>query len=211
MAALRVETIVVGPIQTNCYVVWPEGQNRCWIIDPGGLPSPITAVVKQYCLEPQMLVITHGHWDHFVGNRCLKNRWPNLSIAVHEMDAPALPDPGVNLSVSLFGKLIKSPPADRLLKDGEHLSLGEFDFEVIHTPGHSPGSVCLYCPGQQVVFVGDLIFEGGGVGRTDLPHGSTEELYRSIEKLFRRIAPETIIYPGHGPKSRADRERMMFV
>lgn len=211
MSELHVETIVVGPIETNCYVIWLAGEENCWIIDPGGFARPVKAAVDRRNLKPELIVITHGHWDHFFGNNGLRKRWPDLSIAVHEKDAPALPDPGVNLSVSMFGKLVKSPAADRILKDGDKLSLLSAEFEVIHTPGHSPGSISLYCAQQQIVFVGDLIFAGGGVGRTDLPQSSTEDLYRSIETLFNRIGPETIIYSGHGPPSRADKERTIFL
>lgn len=211
MTSIHVETIPIGPIETNCYVVWPEGQPACWIIDPGGLPKPVIKVVEANSLTPEMIVITHGHWDHFIGNRCLKKRWPDLPIAVHEIDGPALRNPNINLSMSLLGKLVKSPPADRLLHEGDRLTLGPFQFEVIHTPGHCPGSVCLYSSECDVVFVGDLIFQGGGIGRTDFPNGSSDELYRSIEKLFKTIGPNTVIYPGHGPATSADKERMMFV
>jgi len=211
MTTINVEKIEIGPIATNSYLVWPEGENACWIIDPGGLPKPIISAVERNGLEPEMIIITHGHWDHFLGNRCLKGRWPEVPIAVHEADAEALPNPNVNLSVSMFGKLIKSPPADRLLHEGDKLRLGEFEFEVIHTPGHSPGGICLYCSDKQIAFVGDLIFAGGGVGRTDLPRASTDQLYNSIDKFFKRVANETVIYPGHGEATRADRERVMLI
>lgn len=211
MTQLLVETIPLGPIQTNCYVIHPESANVCWIIDPGGLPKPVIERIEAKNLQPEMLIVTHGHWDHFIGNRCLKDRWPQLPIAIHETDAPALPDPNVNLSLSFLGRFIKSPEADRLLRDGDRLALGNLELEVIHTPGHCPGSICLYCDQIPAAFVGDLIFAGGGVGRTDLPHSSTEQLYESIQRFLTRIRPETTLYPGHGPPTSAEQERSLLL
>lgn len=211
MSSLRVETIEMGPIQTNCHVVWAEGDAACWIVDPGGPPKPAIRLIEREGLTPALIVITHGHWDHFLGNKGLKDRWPDVPIAIHQVDAPALDDPNVNASMSFLGRLVKSPPADRLLADGDRLTLGNAEFQVMSTPGHSPGSVCLYCHSERIAFVGDLIFAGGGVGRTDLPRGSESDLYASIDAFLGQAHPETILYSGHGPATRADRERALLV
>ena len=210
MSKLSIETIVVGPIATNCYIVWPQGSTSCWIIDPGGLGGKIIKAVEKHALTPEMIIITHGHWDHFIGNRAVKKHWPKTPIAAHPDDAPALPDPNVNLSMSFLGQLVKSPPADQFLTHGQMLHLGDCEFEVIHTPGHSPGGVCLYCKTEKTAFVGDLIFAGGGVGRTDLPRASTEQLYQSIDLFFSKVDPDTTIYPGHGPTTSALSEKNLF-
>jgi len=207
MAQLHVETIPMGPIETNCYLVWPEGRRECWVIDPGGLPTPVIKRIEKEKLEPKMIVITHGHWDHFLGNRCLKDRFPEAQIAIHELDASVLPDPEKNMSLSFIGKSILSPPADRRLKDGDELALGEFKFQVIHAPGHCPGLICLYCPEAKTLFAGDLIFAGGGVGRTDLPRSSPRQLEESLKKIFDRLPDDTTVYSGHGPATTIGDER----
>ena len=105
-STIKIKTLPTGPIQTNTYIVWAEGEdaNRdCWIIDPGGLARSVVAEVEQRDLQPKLLVITHGHWDHFLGNKGVKDHWPDIEIVVHEADAPALPDPNVNMSIGFFG------------------------------------------------------------------------------------------------------------
>ncbi len=113
------------------------------------------------------------------------------------------------MSLSFFGKSIFSPPADKLISDGEILSLGNFDFEVIHTPGHSPGSICLYCQQAEILFSGDLIFADGGVGGTDLPRSSYDDLVASINRIFSTIPDKTTIYPGHGHQTTIAKEKQI--
>jgi glyoxylase-like metal-dependent hydrolase (beta-lactamase superfamily II) len=208
MINLNVETFPMGPIRTNCYLVWPENSKKCWVIDPGGSPEAVINSIQAHQLEPEMIILTHGHWDHFIGNADLKVKYPDAQIAIHRADAEVLPDANKNLSV-VFGMKIVSPPAEVILQDGDHLQLDTVGFKVIHTPGHAPGGVCLYSPDttKPTVFVGDLIFAGGGVGRTDLPHGSTAQLYTSIAKLFKMLPDETIVYSGHGPSTTIGEER----
>jgi hydroxyacylglutathione hydrolase len=199
MTLLNIESRPLGPIQTNCYLIWPVKENCCWIIDPGGPPGPILKIIEAKKLCPEMIINTHGHWDHFEGNQDLKDKYPTIPIAIHESDSDVLPDPDKNLSRFLMGKAISSPPADLFLKDGDSLKLGSLEFTVIHTPGHTPGGVCLYCAQAQAVIVGDLIFAGGGVGRTDFPRASAKQLAESIEKLFKLVPDQTAVYSGHGP------------
>ncbi len=209
MTKLNIETFPLGPIQTNCYLVWTDNSPDCWIIDPGGQPHAILKRIESLKLQPQMLILTHGHCDHFIGNRDLKTKFPNLIIAIHEADADVLPDDNKNLSVLFLRRSVMSPPADRLLHDGDVLTLVDMKFKVIHTPGHTPGCICLYCANAdtKVLFTGDLIFAGGGVGRTDLPNSSTRKLCESITRIFNEIPGETIIYPGHGPATTIHNER----
>jgi glyoxylase-like metal-dependent hydrolase (beta-lactamase superfamily II) len=207
MSLLNIETIPLGPIQTNCFILWPEGESSCWIVDPGGLPGPILKIIDATNLRPEMIINTHGHWDHFMGNRSLKDKFPDLPLAIHEADADVLPDSDKNLSLFLIGKEIVSPPANRFLKDGDELPLGSLMFKVIHTPGHTPGGVCLYCAKAKTVIVGDLIFAGGGVGRTDFPGASQKQLTESITKLFVLLPEDTTVYPGHGPSTTIGEEK----
>ncbi len=207
MPTLNIETIPLGLIQTNCFILWPENEVPCWIVDPGGLPGPILKIIEAKKLRPEMIINTHGHWDHFMGNRCLKDKFPDIPLAIHEADADVLPDPDKNLSLALIGKAIFSPPADRFLKDGDELKLGSLAFKVIHTPGHTPGGVCLYCAKAKTVIVGDLIFADGGVGRTDFPKASQEQLMASITRLFEMLPEDTAVYPGHGPSTTIGEEK----
>jgi glyoxylase-like metal-dependent hydrolase (beta-lactamase superfamily II) len=212
MIELNIETLPLGPIQTNCYIVWPKGESDCWIIDPGGLSGPIEKIIDEKNLTPKMLLITHGHWDHFLGNRCIKQKYPEMILAIHTDDAPVLPDADKNMSLTFIGKSIISPPADKLLNDGDNLTLGSAVFEVVHTPGHCPGSVCYFCSNSEpnVAFVGDLVFAGGGVGRTDLPNCSEKKLQESIRKIFTKFPAETILYPGHGRSTTVKREKQLL-
>jgi hydroxyacylglutathione hydrolase len=207
MPILNIQTLLLGPIQTNCFILWPENQAACWIVDPGGLPEPILKIIEAKKLRPEMIINTHGHWDHFMGNQSLKDKFPDVPIAIHEADAEVLPDPDKNLSLFLIGKAISSPPADRFLKDGDELHLGSLSFKVIHTPGHTPGGVCLYCAQAKTVIVGDLIFAGGGVGRTDFPKASQKQLTESITKIFAILPEDTTVYPGHGPATTIGEEK----
>ena len=210
MSTLKIETLSVGPIQTNCYIIWVEGQGGCWVIDPGGLARSILRKIESLKLTPNRLIITHGHWDHFIGNRGLKSQFPELQIMIHQDDAGALPNAESNMSLSFFGKSILSPPADAILHSDDILSLNDLDFQVIHTPGHSPGSICLYCAEAKAVFSGDLIFAGGGVGRTDLPKSSPQQLRQSIVKIFDLLPDDVVVYPGHGPATTIGNERKYF-
>jgi glyoxylase-like metal-dependent hydrolase (beta-lactamase superfamily II) len=206
---LNIEVFPLGPINTNALLVWPENAQSCWIVDPGGDPSEIIERIEELKLKPEMIVLTHGHWDHFGGNASLKKKYPAIKIAIHQADAEVLPDARKNMSQAFVGYDIVSPPADVLLKDGDKLKLDGISFQIIHTPGHTPGGICIYSADadEKVVFAGDLIFAGGGVGRTDLPHGSTAQLYSSIARLFKTVDEKAVVYPGHGPATTMDREK----
>ena len=206
---LNIETYPLGPIQTNCYLIWPDDSKDCWIIDPGGSPEAIIASIQKRGLTHKMIILTHGHWDHFLGNADLKKAFPDLSIAMHQADSPVLPDASKNMSQLFVGTPIVSPPADCFLNDSDEIMLGEIIFKVIHTPGHTPGGICLYSKNSddKVIFVGDLIFAGGGVGRTDLPMSSTAKLYESIARVFKEVSDDTKVYSGHGPASMIKREK----
>lgn len=209
MAKLNIETIPLGLIETNCYLVWPEAESVCWIIDPGGDPTPVVEIMAAKALRLEKIVITHGHFDHFLGTRELKAQFPTVPIAIHASDAAVMPDAKLNMSALFLGRGISCPPADEYLQDGQELKLGTLTFQVIHTPGHAPGGICLYCPecDPKVLFAGDLIFAGGGVGRTDFPRSSTEQLWESIAKIFRMVPEATTVYSGHGPTTTIGEEK----
>ncbi len=206
----HLETLIIGPLQTNCYILWNENSKKAFVIDPGGLAKSVLTKIGELNLTLEKIIITHGHWDHFIGNRGLKKHFPDAKILIHEQDASMLPDADKNMSISFLGKSIFSPPADILLKDNDSIELTDnLILKVLHTPGHSPGSICLHCPQQNILFAGDLIFADGGVGRTDLPRSSHSDLIASINRIFRTIPDETIILPGHGPQTTIEREKQI--
>jgi len=196
-----IHTLVVGLMQACCYVAACEKTSRAVIIDPGGEPERIIGLVEHEKLEPALIVDTHGHADHIAANAEIKARFADAPLVVHEFDAAMLGDPHANLS-AMFGVPIHSPPPDRTLADGDTVGVGEEQLSVIHIGGHSPGSICLYAPGNDkgkgVLFSGDTLF-AGGIGRTDFPGGSHQELIEGIRGKLLLLPAETVTYPGHGP------------
>lgn len=191
---LEFEQLVVGPLEVNCYIVREVASGEVAVIDPGAEPEKILARLKTGSVK--YIINTHGHGDHIGGNRRL---WEDLKcpILIHEEDAPALPDPQINLSLYLAAQVI-SPPAEWLLKDGDEIMLGTTPLNVFHTPGHTPGSICLYSDG--LLFSGDLLFYES-VGRCDLPGGSYPVLQESLKKTVLAFDSFTRVLPGHGPET----------
>ena len=192
------ETIVAGPMGANCHILGCNSSKEAIIIDPGGDYQKIIACLDKQGLEPKIIVNTHGHIDHIGANDKF-----NLPIYIHELDAEYLTDSVKNLS-ALFGPPYISPAASRLLKDGDKIELGEISLEVIHTPGHSPGGICLKT--DDIIFTGDILF-CGGIGRTDFPAASEKEIIKSIKEKILILNDQVIIYPGHGSCSTVGKER----
>ncbi|MCK5833833.1 MBL fold metallo-hydrolase [bacterium] len=199
---MNIKKLIVGQIETNCYLVYDDNKN-CIVIDPGGEAEKINSELINLELKPSLIVLTHAHCDHIMAAPFLRTHY-SAKIYVHESDAQALSDPQLNLS-ALFDEQMTFK-ADVLIKDKDAVSAGELDFEVLHTPGHSPGGISLYSKG--VLFAGDAIFKRG-IGRTDLPGGDYDELMRSIQKLF-KLPVNTVVYPGHGPQTTIGEEKFNF-
>ena len=197
-----VEMLHVGPLQTNCYIVGCEDTKEGAIIDPGGSAKHILAEVERLGLEITYVINTHGHFDHTLANKEVVES-TGASLAIHSTDAPMLTKGGGALFFGIVGKA--SPPADTLLEEGQVLTIGQLELQVLHTPGHSPGSVCLYGEEAGVLFDGDVLFNMG-MGRYDLPGGNYSVLMESIRRLL-TLPDETTVYPGHGPATTIGRER----
>ncbi|MDP6107394.1 MAG: MBL fold metallo-hydrolase [Candidatus Brocadiia bacterium] len=194
---MRITCLAVGWLETNCYLVRGEDSSEGLIVDPGGEPDRIVRACREETLEPVYTVNTHAHPDHTGADREVKEAFPGaeLCIGADELELLAL----ASGSLPFMVRADAGPPEpDVLLEDGQQLRAGGRVLRVIETPGHSPGSICLLIEDEDppIVFCGDLIFEGG-VGRTDLPGGSTEELKRSIEERIFTLPGETILLPGH--------------
>ena len=191
---MKIKKHIVGMLQANCYVVWEEDSGRAMVIDPGGNAAKIGRTVAEKNLSLQAIVHTHGHWDHTAASRSLQKK----------TGAPVLRHPADSRS-GLLHRVHTGPDVEDL-EHGQEIGVGELRFSIIHTPGHSRGSVCLY--GQGVLFTGDLLFQMG-VGRTDLKGGSFRELVRSLNERLAEVPDQTAVYPGHGPATTLYEERRL--
>ena len=204
---LQIRTIVSDPFAENSYVLWQEGQTEAIVVDPGFEPDLILEFLSENGLKLEAIVNTHGHVDHMAGNAEMKRAFPEAPILIGAGDAIMLTDAVVNMSAN-YGMPVVSPPADRLLKEGELLSLAGIALEVFDIPGHSPGHVVYLIRETKPITVigGDVLFRGS-VGRTDFPGGSFETLKANIERVLWPLSPDSVVYPGHGPVTTVGHEK----
>ncbi|HXF48304.1 MAG TPA: MBL fold metallo-hydrolase [Verrucomicrobiae bacterium] len=196
-----VQTITVGPFFENCFLVADEKTKDCWIIDPGAEGSRIRAEIQRLGLKPSKILLTHAHGDHIGAVEELRRHY-NIPVFIHEKDHPLLISAEENLSAA-FGMPISAGKADGFLKEGEKLKLGGLSFEVIETPGHTPGGITIY--GEKAAFTGDALF-AGSIGRYDFPHSDGEVLMQSLKRLL-ELPDDTAVYSGHGAATTIGRER----
>ncbi|MDP1660843.1 MAG: MBL fold metallo-hydrolase [Phycisphaerales bacterium] len=205
-APLRIKAYTLGPYATNCYVLWLEGGTDAWIVDASFDPGPIVRDVRELGLKPSRLLLTHAHVDHIAGVEEVLGtlRQPGSAapaLMIHTDESQWLVDPVLNLS-AMGGVPVTTRPADGLLAHGQRIVLGDpstgVEFEVLHTPGHSPGGVSFYSPSHGVVLAGDALF-AGSIGRTDFPGGDLPTLERSIRERLYTLPRQTRVLAGHGP------------
>ena len=191
--------LVVGPFASNCYIVGSESDKEGMIIDPGASAKQILRDVNDLGLSIRLIVMTHGHMDHIGALKGVKEA-TGAEVAIHADDARFLR----RLSLSTVYSLSFPPPPERLLGDGDSIDIGDLHFTVLHTPGHSPGGICLL--GHGVLFSGDTLFNYG-IGRTDFPGGSHQQLMNNINTKLMALSDDTVVYPGHGPDTTIGTER----
>ncbi len=203
---MNIEHLVLGEFQTNCYVCRASDAARdCLIIDTGLDAGELIDLLKDNELNPVAAVFTHGHIDHIGAVAELCNNFPHIKVYIHKLDARMLQDSYSNLSAIMGGRF-STRPADFLLEDGSIVDEAGIKLQVLHTPGHTPGGICLYSKDQKIVFTNDTLFTDS-VGRTDFPGGGEQQLLTSVrEKLF-TLSGDTIVYPGHGPSTTIEREK----
>jgi hydroxyacylglutathione hydrolase len=198
------ETLIVGPLGVNCYIVGDEKTREALVIDPGGNARDILDTLRREQLRLVAIVATHAHFDHLLALDEIRaaTRAPFL---LHADEASTLAN--ASLGARLFGFAFRSPaPAERLLREGDAVRFGSLALNVLHTPGHSPGGMCLLH--DKSIFVGDTLFQGG-IGRADLPGGDYGTLMRSIRDKLLTLPDDTVVYPGHGDATTIGEERQL--
>jgi len=225
---MEIKTFILGELQTNCYIVIDQNTNHCLIIDPADDANFISEQILRLKLKPTAIIATHGHFDHILASYELQlafslpavapplaraKEGPRLPFYIHPKDFFLVKNLQKNASFWTKRKIIESPPNNIVILSpseestlaSQGLPLRSWQARVIETPGHTPGSVCLYFPKEKVLFTGDTLF-ADGVGRTDLSYSSPSDLQNSLKKLS-KLPPETKIYPGHGDESTLHAEK----
>lgn len=195
---MKIDTIVLGDFQANCYCVrLDDTAASCLLIDPGLNPEPLVHFLRANALTPETIALTHGHADHIGGIETIRQHWPDVKVAISKDDAEMLISPTQNLS-TLAGAMVQVRPADICFNGERSFAAAGLRFEILYTPGHSPGGICLYNSEEGIVFSGDTLF-AGSVGRSDFPGGDHTLLIDRIKHKLLILPEKTRVYPGHGP------------
>ena len=199
---MQIKNMQLGMIGTNCYIFWADGSDRCAVVDPGDDGQQVANLIQGLKLTPVAILLTHSHFDHVLGIPGLRETWPDLPVYCHPADIPE------NVSETMFGMTVPTVAAFGNItpyNEGDTVAIGPLTVKVIHTPGHTKGSVTLMVEGESVLFTGDTLFRGS-MGRTDLPGGSYTDLTASLKKLA-ALPGDYKVYPGHEGFSSLDNER----
>ncbi len=189
----QLQRAIVGPIATNVIFLINTESKEILLVDPGDEGERLIQYIKNQGYSLQGILLTHGHEDHILAAEELREAFC-CPILAHEAEVALLADPRMNCSAMVGTPC--SLAADRLIKDGEEITLGGMTFQVIHTPGHTAGSCCYYFPAYELLISGDTLFHGS-YGRTDLPTGNDSQILTSVQKLLRELPEETLVWPGH--------------
>ncbi|WP_062355881.1 MBL fold metallo-hydrolase [Bacillus kwashiorkori] len=203
---MRVEQLALGALQTNCYIIY--NQDKCIIVDPGGDAGKIIDWISQNQSQPLVILLTHAHFDHIGAVDEIRMKY-EVPVYVHQNEAEWLLNPSLNGSQLFFpNSVVRTKQADHFIMGEGDFQMDEFTFRIFETPGHSPGSISFYNEEFQFVIAGDALFNGS-IGRTDLPGGDYETLIKSIKTKLLTLPEETIVFPGHGPRTTIKREKLV--
>ena len=191
------DTVEVAPLMTNCYLIGDENEKVCAVVDPGGSPKLVLAMIERSGLTPAAIFLTHGHFDHVRGIPSLLSKYPELPVYCHEKEICAAEDKTARFFLPHTGE------NQRTYSEGDTIKVGALEFKVLHTPGHSAGCVTLLV--EDLMLCGDTLF-AGSCGRSDLPGGNETILFHSLRRLS-ELEGSYKVLPGHGPASTLERER----
>ena len=191
---MTIKSMVLGPVQTNCYFLINDETKEVLIVDPADNAQGIAGWIRKEGLRPIAILLTHGHFDHIMGVEGLRKDF-SIPVYAGKKEADVLKDPQKNVSPMLGTSV--SIQADRLLLDNEEITLAGICMQVLFTPGHTKGSICFYLPDAKKLISGDTLFEAS-VGRTDFPTGSSRQLVESIKTRLFILEDDVMVYPGHG-------------
>ncbi|MBS4191282.1 MBL fold metallo-hydrolase [Bacillus sp. FJAT-49705] len=196
--------IPLGPLQTNCYVL-SKKDNSCLIFDPGEESDKLSDFISRNQLKPHAIILTHAHFDHIGAVEDIKEEF-GIPVYIHKKEADWLLDPALNGSLRYeMIKNVSGKPADYFISEEQEMTIGDFTFQILETPGHSPGSLSFYFQDSDLVIAGDALFNGS-IGRTDLPFGNHNQLIKSIHDKLLILPEETIVLSGHGPATTIGQE-----
>lgn len=198
---MLIKNIVVGPLDVNCFIIADDASKKAIVVDPGDEPDRIMDIIKNNDFVVEYIICTHGHFDHVGAVSDLKKE-TNAKVLIHK-DELEIYSAAKDMAAFWGYDLDPLPDPDGLVKDGEDITVGDLSFKVFHTPGHSPGGICLYSEG--IVITGDTLF-AGSVGRTDFYGGDIELLKKSFKRLM-ALPENTRVLPGHGPETTIGREK----
>lgn len=203
MAEIMIRSLVLGMVATNCYFVMNQETKEILLVDPADSPEIIDRQILKMEGKPVGILLTHGHFDHMTAAVSCQERY-GIPVYAHILEQEVLENPDYNLSGAWSEA--QGMKADHLVADGDVLELAGFNIEVLHTPGHTKGSVCYYLVNEFVLFSGDTLFERS-YGRTDLPTASMQDMRTSIARLLSSLPDETVVYPGHGESTNIRMEK----
>ena len=205
---MKIKQLTFNPFQENTYIIWDDTKD-CIIIDPGCYEEEernnLVSFIEINEINPVKLINTHCHIDHILGNKFVSENW-NIELHVHKLDLPLLENAGGIAKTYGFEKYEGSPYPQNFLKDGNLLNFGESKLEILFTPGHAPGHICLFSKEEKFIVAGDVLFNGS-IGRTDLPGGDYDTLIDSIQNKLMVLEDETVVHCGHGPSTKIGKER----
>ncbi|HLI45728.1 MAG TPA: MBL fold metallo-hydrolase [Geobacterales bacterium] len=204
---MKVVRLVAPPLENNVYIVYDEESKEGCVIDVAQASDEVFSFIRNKDLKIKFIVSTHAHADHTAHNKKIKAMLNNSILVMHEKDA-ILMKALFDLKYPYIHEPLEYQEPGRYLNEGDALNFGKYELKVIHTPGHTPGSICLYEEKEKVLFSGDTLFQGT-YGRVDFPYSSEEEIIKSLKKLS-KLPRETLVYPGHGPETRIGLEYWLF-